>query len=161
MARQFPLLTGALLALALTAQAQEGADGKKAKPSPARPMHGAMSPEFENVRKAIEALTPEQRQRFQENFQRWANLSPEKKEALREREEFRKKRMTEEIDAAISEAVLTLDSNRRELFVKRYGEERRKIEEQLRKEMDEKRKPLITEIVAKLKTEFSAPALSK
>ena len=30
---------------------------------------------FKNVRKALDELTPEQRQRFQENFLRWSNLS--------------------------------------------------------------------------------------
>ena len=37
---------------------------------------------FKNVRKALDELTPEQRQRFQENFLRWSNLSPEEKKAL-------------------------------------------------------------------------------
>ena len=41
------------------------------------PFDGTPSPEFENVRRALDALTPEQRKRFQENFWRWANLSPD------------------------------------------------------------------------------------
>jgi len=118
---------------------------------------GNMSPEFENVRKALEALTPEQRKRFQENFVRWSNMSPEAKKALRDRDEFRRKKMAEDIDAAVRESGLDLDKERREQFAKRYAQERRKIEEQLRREMDEKRRPLVTEIVAKLKAEFVAP----
>lgn len=116
------------------------------------------SPEFENVRKALDALTPEQRRRFQENFWRWANLPPEEKKALRDREEIRKKVMQQEVQAAIQEAGLQLDGERREQFMKRYGQERRKIEEQLRKETMEKRKPLVKELVARLKAEFSGSA---
>ena len=118
---------------------------------------GAMSPEFENVRKALDALTPEQRKRFQENFVRWSNMPPEAKKALRDRDEFRRKKMAEDIEAALRESGLELNKERREQFAKRYTQERRKIEEQLRRETDEKRRPLVKEIVAKLKTEFSAP----
>ena len=110
---------------------------------------------FENVRKAIEALTPEQRKRFQENFLRWSNLSPEEKKALADREIFRRKKIAEDIDAALKEAGLELDAERRELFARRYGEERHKIEEQLRKELDDKRRPLLKEVIARLKAEFS------
>ena len=118
------------------------------------------SPEMENVRKAIEALTPEQRQRFSENLLRWSQMPPEEKKSLRDREEVRKKSMTQELDTAIAESGLQLDGDRREQFMKRYGEERRKIEEQLRKEMSEKRKPLLRELIARLKAEFSSPAPS-
>lgn len=111
---------------------------------------------FHNVRKAIEALTPEQRKRFQENFQRWSKMSPEEKKALSDRDTFRRKKIAEDIDAALKEAGLELDPARRELFAKRYGEERHRIEEQLRKEMDEKRRPLLKEVIAKLKAEFAS-----
>ena len=121
-----------------------------------RPEGGGPDAEkFENVRKALEALTPEQRKRFQENFQRWSNLSPEEKKALADRDAFRRKKITEDIDAALKEAGLELDPERREFFAKRYGEERHKIEEQLRKELDEKRRPLLKDVIAKLKAEFS------
>ncbi len=119
---------------------------------------GPDAEKFENVRKAVEALTPEQRKRFQENFLRWSNLSPEEKKSLADREIFRRKRVAEEIDAALHDAGLELDAQRRELFARRYGEERHRIEEQLHKELDEKRQPLLKEVVAKLKTEFSASA---
>jgi len=125
------------------------------------PPGGPDAAAYENVRKAIEALTPEQRKRFQENFMRWANLSPEEKKALRDREEVRKKFIEQEVEAAIQESGLQLDGERREQFARRYGEERRKIEEQMRAEMAEKRKPLVREMIARLKTEFAngaAPA---
>ncbi|HEV7866725.1 MAG TPA: hypothetical protein VGO90_03520, partial [Chthoniobacteraceae bacterium] len=114
------------------------------------------SPDLDTVRKAVEALTPEQRRRFQENFVRWSDLPPEEKKGLRNREELRKKFMEREIDAALRESGLQLNSEQRELFIKRYAEERRQVEEQLRKEMAEKRKPLVREILGRLKTEFAA-----
>ncbi len=51
-----------------------------------------------------------------------------------------------------------LDPERREMFVKRYTEERKKIEETLRKETEEKRGPRLEELRDRLKAEFSAPA---
>ena len=124
------------------------------------PDGGPKGPAYENVRKAIDALTPEQKKRFQENFLRWANLSPEEKKALRDREEVRKKVVEQESEAAIQESGLQLDGERRELFIKRYGEGRRLIEEQLRKEMNEKRKPLVHELVGRLRNEFASDAPS-
>jgi hypothetical protein len=116
------------------------------------------SPAFDDVRKALDALTPQQRKRFQENFMRWSNLAPEEKKALRDREEARKKLVAQEIDTALKDSGMELDPERRELFAKRYGEERRKIEEQLRKEAAEKRRPLVRDMVARLKEEFATPA---
>lgn len=140
------------------AQAPAPAPDKDGPPSKRHKRDHDHSPEMENVRKAIDALTPEQRQRFSENLMRWSQLPPEEKKSLRDREEVRKKFMTQELDTAIAESGLQLDGDRREQFMKRYGEERRKIEEQLRKEMGEKRKPLLIELIARLKAEFSAPA---
>ncbi len=152
------------LALATASTALFAADQQEV-PAPG-PKHGGKragknagpnSPEFENVRRAIDALTPEQRRRFQENFAKWINLSPEEKRALRDRDEQRRKRVRLEVDKAIKEAGLQLDAERREQFAKRYAEERRKLEEQLRRETQEKRQPRLREIVGKLKEEFSNP----
>jgi hypothetical protein len=115
-------------------------------------------PAYENVRKALDALTPEQRKRFQENFVRWMNLSPEEKKAMRDREDVRKKWMEQEIEVAIQESGLQLEGERREQFMKRYAEGRRAIEEQLRKELNEKRKPMVHELIGRLKNEFSGEA---
>ena len=132
--------------------------GQEAQEQPVSPkrLKGKLnnSPELENVKKAIEALTPEQRKRFQENFAKWANLSPEEKRALRDRDETRRKRMVQDIERAIQTAGLQLDDAQRVQFAKRYTEERRKLEEQLRKEVEEKRQPGIADIVTRLKQEF-------
>ena len=167
-----PLWTGCLLTAAVlansAAQTPTEPPPPGASPPPRRPgWFGGSGGErhhpkggADNVRKAIEALTPEQRKRFQENFQRWGNLSPEEKKALSDRNAFRRRKIAEDIDAALKEAGLDLDPARRELFAKRYAEERHRIEDQLRKDMDEKRRPLLKEVIAKLKAEFASGAES-
>ena len=169
------LLAGCALALAISAGAHaqapaepqsESSDqtskrrgGYGGGPDGRRPGGGRPDSErFEHVRKSIDALTPDQRRRFQENLQRWGNMSPEEKKALADRDAFRRKKIAEDIEAAIKEVGLNLSEQERELFAKRYAEERRSIEEQLRREMDEKREPLLKNVVAKLKAEFSASA---
>lgn len=164
MARRKYLLSSAL-AFAVAASSLFGQESQST-PAPTSPKPWAKrggknaapnSPEFENVQRAIDALTPEQRRRFQENFALWVNLSPEDKRALRDRDELRRKRMRQEIDKTIRDSDLQLDSAQREQFAKRYAEERRKLEEQLRREMQEKRQPRLREIIGKLKEEFSQP----
>ena len=152
MARQSAALILAALALAATGFAQTPAPTPM---GPRRPGQGPRSPEFSNVRRALEALTPEQRQRFIENLKRWSNLPPEEKKALADRDGMRRKKIAEEIDRALGESGLTLEGERRALFAKRYGEERRKVEQQLHQELEEKRQPLVKDIVARLKAEFS------
>jgi hypothetical protein len=165
MARQLHLLVAAALlssaALTLGEPPEPGPEKgqQEGKAEQRKRDHDAkMSPEFENVRKAIEALTPEQRQRFQDNFLRWSNLPPDQKHRLRDRDEMRRKRVLEEVEQAVKESGLNLSVEERELFTKRYSEERRRIEEQVRREMWEKRKPMIKEMVDRLKVEFARPA---
>jgi hypothetical protein len=151
--------------LAQTATLAPATPKKEGKPGPWFPGGhlnevGPNGPAYENVRKALEALTPEQRKKFQENMIRWMNLSPEEKKALRDREEVRKKFMEQEINTAVQESGLQLEGERREMFAKRYSEGRRAIEEQLRKEMSEKRKPLVHELVSRLRTEFSTESVA-
>lgn len=160
MAGQFRALILAGLAWAGAAIAQDPPQADKPaeapSPAPRRPGAGPLGQEFGNARRALEALTPEQRQRFVENLKRWSNLPPEEKKSLADRDGFRRKKMTEEIDTAISETGLTLEGDRRATFAKRYAEERRKVEDQLRRELEEKRKPLLKDLLARLKAEFLA-----
>jgi hypothetical protein len=156
-----------LLAVALPAAFAAPADSNPASSATPRPYRlgpkakqkaSEGGPEVENVRKALEALTPEQRLKFKDNFIRWINLSPDEKRNLREREESRKKRMVEETETAIRESGLTLDPGQRAKFAKRYAEERRKIEERLRQEVEEKRRPLVAKTIEQLRAEFAASA---
>lgn len=169
MARSFRLLIPLGVAFAASALAQEpyenreGNDGPRKRPwlkGEGGKRGQDASPEFENVRKALDALTPEQRRRFQDNFWRWTNLSPDEKKALRDRDEIRRKLMREEVEAALKEAGLELDGERKAEFFRRYAQERRKIEEQLRQEMAARRKPMVREVIARLKAEFATPVES-
>ena len=99
-------------------------------------------------------MPPEQRQRFRENFQRWKEMPPEERDVMRDREQVRHEKMAKEIDDAIKNSGLQLDSDHREVFAMRYAQERRKIEEQLRKEIDAKRQPMMHEMLDRLKKEF-------
>ena len=153
MARQFGALIFAALALVPTAFPEDSPpNGKPSSPMPSARRQGA---ELGPIRRAFEALSPEQRQRFIENLKRWSSIPPEEKKALVDREGLRRKKIAEEIEHAISDSGLTLVGERRAAFEKRYAEERRKVEEQLRKELEEKRKPLVKDMVARLKAEFS------
>jgi hypothetical protein len=163
-----PLLAFAIVNVAVSAQeaTQQSSEGERteAKDGERGKKHyegkRKMSPEMENVRRAIEALSPEQRKRFEENFHKWANLPAEEKKSLRDREEMRRKRMTEDIQEALQRSGLTLNEEQKVQFARRYAEERRKLEEELRKEMNEKRQPRLEALVGQLAKEFSAPGAS-
>ncbi|MGV3532393.1 MAG: hypothetical protein ACO1QR_08485 [Chthoniobacteraceae bacterium] len=141
-----------------SSQAPEGEKREKSEGGAGKKHHDGkrkMSPEMQNVRRAIEALSPEQRKRFEENFHKWANLSPEEKKALRDRDEMRRKRMTEDIQEALAKTGLSLTDEQKAQFARRYAEERRKLEEELGREMNEMRQPRLESMVGQLKKEFS------
>lgn len=157
MARCFPAL---ILAAALPALASAGDSGKPGAASPQpfgprRPLPG--SPEFQKAREAMRELSPEERQKWMENFRRWQELPPPAKQALLDRQEFFQKRMREDMDNALKQSGLELNEEQRKRFAERYAEERRRIEEDLRRQMEEQRRPRVNALVEKLKQEFSAP----
>ena len=140
----------------------------EAKPSPTPPK-GAKErqrPDFFQHRgpgreggfRKLDDLPPEQREKLIENFKRWQNLPPEQRKELMERFDKRRERMKQEIEQAITQSGLQLDEERRAAFVSRYAQERRKIEEALHKEFEAKRKPLLDEMMQRLKAEFSTNA---
>jgi hypothetical protein len=122
---------------------------------PQGPLGGDRSAEMQNVRRALESLSPEQRKRFGENMMRWSNLSPEEKKALRDSEAMRQRFIEQEVNTAIAASGLRLEGEKRAQFVRRFSEERRKIEEQLRQEAMERRKPLVRDLIDRLKKEFA------
>lgn len=74
---------------------------------------------------------------------------------MRDREHIRREKIAQEIDETLKKSGLQLDADRREVFALRYAQERRKIEEGLRKEMEAKRRPMMQEMMERLKKEFS------
>jgi Spy/CpxP family protein refolding chaperone len=149
MAGRYHLLVLGLLAGPLWGQVPANAPEKKPAES------SIHSLEFEQVMKALNALTPEQHKRFSENLLRWIDLPPEEKKALRSHEEFRRKRILAEVEAVEKNLGLNLSDPQRAQFLKRYTEERRKVEELLRKETEEKRRTLLRDLNQRIKTEFS------
>jgi hypothetical protein len=107
------------------------------------------------MRRKLDQVPPERRQEFMKNFERWKNMSPEERQAMRDEQRQRMQRMHKEIDDAIKDSGLTLDDNQRKEFAKRYLQERRKIEHQIMQEMEKLRRPMIKEMVDKLAKEFS------
>jgi hypothetical protein len=106
----------------------------------------------------IDRLPPGQREKFRENFQRWQNMTPDERKELREREDSRRQKMLQEADGSIQQSGLNLDKDSRDKYILRYILERRKIEQQLQRELEEKRKPLIEDMVKRLQVEFKSAA---
>lgn len=107
-------------------------------------------------------MTPEQRQEFWKNFQRWVRMKPEVKDELLSRDKERRKKIREEVEQVMKEiGIPESDEARRKQFFQRYFKERKAIEEKLRKEMEEKRQPQLQELKEKLKAEFSKPDTSE
>jgi len=82
-------------------------------------------------------------------------MPAEERELFRDRELFRREKIAQEIQAAIGKSSLRLNDDEREVYALRYTQERRKIEESLHKEMDQKRQSMVGEMLARLKVEFS------
>ena len=106
----------------------------------------------------LQKLSPEQRADLWKAVWAVINLPPEKRQALLGMDEERRKFAREEIERAMSEGGLQLDEEKRKHFVRRYFEERRTIEETLRKESEEKRRQLLGAMRARLKQEFETAA---
>ncbi|MEA3188970.1 MAG: hypothetical protein QOD99_2800 [Chthoniobacter sp.] len=164
MDRGFRRLALAAACAGATALAQEPSAAPSAKPSvsPAlKPWAQPKKPdEFEDARRIFEKLSPAERQRFRENLQLWKNLPPAEQAALRDQEQTRRAKIAAEIDESVRKSGLQLDEDRRQVYALRYAQERRKIERQLRQEMETKRGPMMQNMLARLKSEFNLPAPS-
>jgi hypothetical protein len=112
------------------------------------------SDDWTQTRHAFEQLSPDQQKKFIDNLSQWKAMTPEEQELFRDRELFRNARIAQEIQTAINRSGLHLDDDEREVYALRYTQERRKIEEALRKEMDQKRASMVNDMLGKLKQEF-------
>src|SRR5246127_820195 len=112
---------------------------------------------FEILRKAFDQLSAEQQERILQNFHRWQDLSQDEKEVLRQRERVQRQKLEASINEAYQKSGLQLNDEQRALFRKRYLQERRRLEEQLVHDMQEKRQVGNAAIIEMLKKEFSNP----
>lgn len=111
----------------------------------------------EDTRKKWRTLPPQQQEHFRKNLEIWKQMPPEKKEGLRRSAEWRRKTVRTDAEQLKSELQLQLSPEQEQQFLRRYVEERRKIEQSLREEMEAKRKPLLKELGSRLQQEFSSP----
>jgi hypothetical protein len=110
---------------------------------------------FEQLRKLFEQLSPEQQERTLQNFHRWQDLSQDEREVLRQRERVQRQKQEASINEAYQKSGLQLGDEQRAQFRKRYLQERRRLEEQLAHDNQEKRQAGNAAIIEMLKKEFS------
>ncbi len=95
-------------------------------------------------------------QKFLQNLHRWQTMSPEEREALRRQQRINQEQREKSANDAYQKSGLHLNEEERQQFRKRYVQERKKLEEQLLKDVQEKRQAGNTAIVEQLKKEFSS-----
>jgi uncharacterized membrane protein len=126
-------------------------------PQPSPSPQPATSARIEEIQKSIEQLPPEQQEKVLQNLHRWQALSPEERDYIRQQEHVRHIKQEEAATEAYQKSGLHLTEAQRIQFRKRYVEERRKLEEEVAKESQQKRTAGNNTIVDQLKKEFSIP----
>jgi hypothetical protein len=109
------------------------------------------------MREQWHAMSPEDRQRFRSNAERWLGLPPEERHALRMQEAIRRERLRRDAEAAMRDSGLDLEAERRAQFEQRYFEERRRIDRALRQEIQERRQRELAPVLDELRREFAQP----
>jgi hypothetical protein len=99
-------------------------------------------------------MPPDARQNFQRNAQLWMQMSPEQRNLMRQRENMRRQIITREADAAVRDSGLQLNPQDRARFESRYIQERRKVEQSLRRQIETERQKEIPALIQQLRKEF-------
>jgi hypothetical protein len=99
-------------------------------------------------------MPPDARQNFQRNAQIWNQMSPEQRNLMRQRETMRRQTITREADAAVRDSGLQLNSQQRAQFESRYIQERRRVEQSLRQQIEAERQKEIPALIQQLRKEF-------
>lgn len=81
-------------------------------------------------------------------------MSPEERDVMRQRENLRRETIKRETDAALRESGLHLNPQERAQFESRYVQERRKVEQALRQQIEAERQKELPELIRELKKEF-------
>jgi len=100
------------------------------------------------------ALPPEARQNFRRNAERWMRMSPEERNIMRQRENLRRETIKRETETALGESGLRLNPQERAQFESRYIQERRKVEQALRHQIEAERQQQLPALIQQLKKEF-------
>ena len=118
---------------------------------PAGQAHG---PSGQSVRDRWLAMPPEARQNFRRNADLWMQMTPEQRNVMRQRENMRRQIITREADAAVRDSGLQLNPQERARFESRYIQERRKVEQSLRQQIQTERQKEIPSLIQQLRKEF-------
>jgi hypothetical protein len=100
------------------------------------------------------SLPPAAQQNFRRNAERWLRMSPEERKIMRDRENLRRERIKRETEAALHDSGLRLDQEKRAMFESRYMQERRKMEQLLRQQIETERQQQLPTLIQQLKNEF-------
>ncbi|MGE5213326.1 MAG: hypothetical protein ACM3NN_06515, partial [Nitrospirota bacterium] len=120
-------------------------------PPSGQPQRG---PSGQSVRERWLAMPPDARQNFQRNAQLWMQMTPEQRNLMRQRETMRRQVITREADAAVRDSGLQLNAQERARFESRYIQERRKVEQSLRQQIETERQKEIPALIQQLRKEF-------
>lgn len=110
----------------------------------------------EAIRERLQSVSPEQRAKFLENWQKWRSLDDQERQKIRQRVVAERFAVDKALDEMIEKSGLELDRDQRELFALRLRQERRKSEEKIRDAIKTLRAELDEEILARLKAEFES-----
>jgi len=84
-------------------------------------------------------------------------MPPEEQRVLRDRELMRRQRIQREADAALKQSGLQLEAEKREAYERRYLQERRRVEQSLRQDMEDRRQRELAPVLERLNREFQEP----
>jgi hypothetical protein len=99
-------------------------------------------------------MPPDARQNFRRNADLWMQMTPEQRNLMRQRENMRRQIITREADAAVRDSGLQLNPQERARFESRYIQERRKVEQSLRQQIQTERQKEIPALIQQLRKEF-------
>src|ERR1043166_5637079 len=108
----------------------------------------------QSVRDRWLAMPPDARQNFRRNAELWMQMTPEQRNLMRQRENMRRQTITREADAAVRDSGLELNPQDRARFESRYIQERRKVEQSLRQQIEAQRQKELPALIQELKKEF-------
>src|SRR6266581_2280005 len=114
--------------------------------------HGA--PSGPSVKDRWLAMPPDARQNFRRNADLWMQMTPEQRNVMRQRENMRRQIITRDADAAVRDSGLQLNPQERARFESRYIQERRKVEQSLRQQVQTERQKEIPTLIQQLRKEF-------
>lgn len=159
---RFLLISFCSLLASLPAWSQDPTPSPGSTPVVSEERHtppGKIPPEkFREMRRKLEKLPPEQREQVIRNFMHMKDLPSDQKDYVRFMNDQRQKKLRKGVDDALAANGLKLDEDQRKKFADIYLRERRKLEEDLRKEMEKRRQELLPTLVQKVTEQYQKEA---